>query len=49
VREPQNNAFDRTAGSHSLATAGQRERYAHRGEPKGERRNAESAERKEVP
>src|SRR5436190_1559299 len=26
---PPNNAFGRTAGSHSLAAAGQRERYAH--------------------
>ena len=25
--EPASNTFDRTAGSHSLAAAGQRERY----------------------
>ncbi len=27
-REPPNNTFDRTAGSHSLAATGQRARYA---------------------
>ena len=28
--EPSNITFDRTAGSHSLAAAGQRERWADR-------------------
>jgi hypothetical protein len=27
VHAPSNNAFDRTAGSHALAAAGQRERW----------------------
>ena len=30
MRVPDNSAFDRAAGSHSLAAAGQRERYAER-------------------
>jgi hypothetical protein len=30
LQQPHNNAVDRTAGSHSLAAAGHRDRYAHR-------------------